>query len=193
MGAKRITTRRTPFPTTARRPTTVSTTSTPLQRELIDSLFDDLEDDANEWEVRPGKFEVIAAVPDQPVKESESKARLPKAAVSQSVSSFGQGRRFMPVPAVPNKSEPLVKQKEITETENIERSRNNEEIRSNVIESEIIDGSVNREKVVIKKGSKSRKEFKRCQSKCVQQFCLPVEDLQVYEGCVEKCKDLCRN
>lgn len=37
----------------------------------------------------------------------------------------------------------------------------------------------------------SRKQFKRCQGRCVQQFCLPVESISVYEGCVDKCKTFC--
>lgn len=36
-----------------------------------------------------------------------------------------------------------------------------------------------------------RKKFKRCHSRCVQQFCLPVENLNVYEECLGKCKSLC--
>ena len=34
-------------------------------------------------------------------------------------------------------------------------------------------------------------EFKRCQGKCVQSFCLPINDLDVYAKCVEKCKKTC--
>ena len=36
-----------------------------------------------------------------------------------------------------------------------------------------------------------RRKFKRCQGRCVQQFCLPVDNLTVYEKCVDKCKQFC--
>merc|ERR1712127_566454 len=36
-----------------------------------------------------------------------------------------------------------------------------------------------------------RKKFKRCQGRCVQQFCLPVDNLDVYAKCVDKCKVFC--
>jgi len=37
----------------------------------------------------------------------------------------------------------------------------------------------------------ARKKFKRCQGRCVQEFCLPVESIPVYEKCVNKCKTFC--
>merc|ERR1712192_120049 len=37
----------------------------------------------------------------------------------------------------------------------------------------------------------TRKKFKRCQGRCVQEFCLPVESIPVYEKCVNKCKTFC--
>jgi hypothetical protein len=37
----------------------------------------------------------------------------------------------------------------------------------------------------------ARKKFKRCHGRCVQQFCLPVNELSVYAKCVDKCKLLC--
>ena len=42
-------------------------------------------------------------------------------------------------------------------------------------------------------GSKSstRKAYRSCHGSCVQKFCLPVQDLQVYETCQSKCRDLC--
>ena len=39
--------------------------------------------------------------------------------------------------------------------------------------------------------SRERKAYKKCQGSCVQRFCLPVQDLQVYETCQNKCRDLC--
>ena len=36
-----------------------------------------------------------------------------------------------------------------------------------------------------------RKAFKRCHGKCVQKFCLPIEDLGVYDKCTNKCKGIC--
>ena len=36
-----------------------------------------------------------------------------------------------------------------------------------------------------------RKAFKRCHGKCVQKFCLPIEDLGVYDSCTNKCKGIC--
>ena len=36
-----------------------------------------------------------------------------------------------------------------------------------------------------------RKKFKRCHSRCVQEKCLPVGNLNVYYNCVDKCKQLC--
>ena len=42
-------------------------------------------------------------------------------------------------------------------------------------------------------GSKSstRKAYRSCHGSCVQKFCLPVQDLQIYETCQSKCRNLC--
>merc|ERR1712029_830910 len=36
-----------------------------------------------------------------------------------------------------------------------------------------------------------RKQFKRCHGKCVQKFCLPINELTVFDNCSSKCKMIC--
>ena len=36
-----------------------------------------------------------------------------------------------------------------------------------------------------------RKQFKRCHGKCVQKFCLPINELTVFDNCSSKCKGIC--
>jgi hypothetical protein len=45
--------------------------------------------------------------------------------------------------------------------------------------------------VLFEEKKDARKKFKRCHGRCVQQFCLPVNELSVYAKCVDKCKLLC--
>merc|ERR1719397_2460182 len=40
--------------------------------------------------------------------------------------------------------------------------------------------------------STQRKAFKRCHGKCVQKFCLPIDDLDIYDTCSVKCKGICK-
>lgn len=36
-----------------------------------------------------------------------------------------------------------------------------------------------------------RRQFRECQSKCVQSSCLPVSDVKIYTECVSECKNSC--
>ena len=89
---------------------------------------------------------------------------------------------FMPVPAVPNPS------------------RVNQEARR---PKEGLDITLSLQNTIQPRGpatkapeaeddrKEERRKFKRCQGRCVQQFCLPVSNLTVYKNCVDKCKSFC--
>ena len=62
--------------------------------------------------------------------------------------------------------------------------------------TELPSGNNQQENVVSQNTNKNdtslqRKAFKRCHGKCVQKFCLPIDDLGIYDSCTEKCKGIC--
>lgn len=94
--------------TTTRRQRRI-TTNTPVRRQnfqplfdeasasLLDSVFEEAPPPPRspDWRIRPGQFEVLAAVPGEPVQNTRS--RLPKSAPRPAVPL----KQFSPVPAVP--------------------------------------------------------------------------------------------
>jgi len=144
---------------------------------LIDDIFEEEKDDeAALWRISPGQFEVVAAVPGEPVKSTIS--RLPKS-IPKTIKIQPQ---FSPIPAVPLQS---TEQSPTQISEQFERLVDLSDGLSdgNSVEQDISTDDDDQKE--------SRKKFRKCQGKCVQQFCLPVEDLNVYEKCVEKCKTFC--
>jgi len=193
----------TPKSTTATPTVRTSITTTKAEEDILplfdlrddsDSLFDDVFDNlekeqetkADLWRIRPGQFEVVAAVPGEPVKSTIS--RLPKS-VPKSIQIQPQ---FSPVPAVPIQSS---EQSDIRSTTQI-----SEQLDSFVDLSDGLSGGNSvLPDISIKKTissddddkKKARKKFRKCQGQCVQQFCLPVQNLDVYAKCVDKCKNIC--
>jgi len=190
--------------TTTTQPTTRRqrriTTSSPVRRQNIQPLFDEasasLLDSVfaeappppqnPDWRIHPGQFEVLAAVPGQPVQTIRS--RLPKSAPKPGVSL----KQFSPVPAVPRgTATTTVRPRETTGTsvEEVRQPKQNprelEDLLGNSVEEE---ESVEREE---QSRRETRQKFTRCHGRCVQQFCLPVEDQGEFELCGEKCNQLC--
>ena len=48
---------------------------------------------------------------------------------------------------------------------------------------------INEERTQIR--NMGRRQFRECQSKCVQSSCLPVRDVTIYTECVSECKNSC--
>ena len=51
------------------------------------------------------------------------------------------------------------------------------------------EGGINKERTQIR--NMGRRQFRECQSKCVQSSCLPVRDVTIYTECVSECKNSC--
>ena len=82
--------------------------------------------------------------------------------------------KFMPLPAVPQQSLNSV---------NLDVS-NSLEINFPAISPPSVPASQEDSKAV-------RRKFKRCQSRCVHQFCLPIESQAEYIDCQDRCKQFC--
>ena len=92
---------------------------------------------------------------------------------------------FMPVPAVPDPSR--VSQEARRPKEGINSLDINLSLQNTIQPS----GPATKAPEAEDDRKEERRKFKRCQGRCVQQFCLPVDNLTVYEKCVDKCKSFC--
>jgi len=150
------------------------------EKLLLDELFDEAEEEEdsqpNIWRISPGQFEVVAAVPGEPVKSTIS--RLPKS-VPKSIKIQPQ---FRPLTATP------VQSTEHSPTQISEQFDRLVDLSDGLSDGNSVAQDISTddddEKVI-------RKKFRKCHGKCVQQFCLPIGNLNVYAKCVEKCKQLC--
>ena len=180
---------------------------------LLDSVFDEevkKEEVTKGW-VLPPSLMAVAAVPGAPVISAEkSEARVAKDVMQENVDPYLQ---FMPVPAVPRVDEEVQaprKPKESLTSLMLHLDQSNALERNK--KAKASKGASKAQKVKSSKPQKTvapktetalsnsvlfddkeeaRKKFKRCHGRCVQQFCLPVNDLNVYAKCVDKCKGLC--
>ena len=200
---------KTSVPTRKRNLKVLSKTS----NNLLDSVFDEEtkeEEEIKGW-VLPPSLMAVAAVPGSPVINAmKLETRVPKD-VQETVDPYLQ---FMPVPAVPlaeAEQAPRKPKESLTSlTLNLNLPNNLDagaEIKTfksatskaprikptkpfttiapTSSSESVLSSSVFDEK------KDARKKFKRCHGRCVQQFCLPVNDLSVYAKCVDKCKLLC--
>jgi len=182
--------------------------------KLLDSVFDEEmkeEEEIKGW-VLPPSLMAVAAVPGSPIiNRMKVETRVPKD-VQEIVDPYLQ---FMPVPAVP-KAEPEQaprKPKEsltslalnLNQPNNLDEDTEIKTSKSATSKAPRIkptkpfttiaprssSESVLSNSVLFDEKKDARKKFKRCHGRCVQQFCLPVNDLSVYAKCVDKCKLLC--
>ena len=51
------------------------------------------------------------------------------------------------------------------------------------------DEGIKKERTEIR--NMGRRQFRKCQSRCVQSSCLPVRDVEIYTECVSECKNSC--
>ena len=181
---------------------------------LLDSVFDEemKEEEVTKGWVLPPSLMAVAAVPGTPVINAmKTDTRVPKD-VQEMVDPYLQ---FMPVPAVPKpeaEQAPRKPKKSLTSvTLNLNLPNNldsDTEMKTSksatrkaprikptkpftTIAPTATSESVLSNSVLFDDKKDARKKFKRCHGRCVQQFCLPVNDLSVYAKCVNKCKLLC--
>jgi len=181
---------------------------------LLDSVFDEemKEEEVTKGWVLPPSLMAVAAVPGTPVINGmKTETRVPKD-VQEMVDPYLQ---FMPVPAVPKpeaEQAPRKPKESLTSvTLNLNLPNNldaDTEIKTSksatrkaprikptkpftTIAPTLISDPVLSNSVLFDEKKDARKKFKRCHGRCVQQFCLPVNDLSVYAKCVNKCKLLC--
>jgi len=154
--------------------------------DVFDNIDGEQETKADLWRISPGQFEVVAAVPGEPVKSTIS--RLPKS-VLESIKIQPQ---FSPVPAVPIQS---LGQSDIRSTTQISEPLDNfVDLSDGLSEGNSVELDISVKETISSSDDdkkKARKKFRKCQGQCVQQFCLPVENLDVYAKCVDKCKNIC--
>merc|ERR1712080_733793 len=69
--------------------------------------------------------------------------------------------------------------------------------RSQKVKSDVTSSSLSEEREDERKDFRDgreedvRRRFRQCQSECVHQLCVPVNDLTVYNVCVNNCRNLC--
>ena len=203
-----------------RRPTTTTPAPSAESRDIFEDFDkDNFIDDVFEAEVQAGErpsgwvlppsLMAVAAVPGAPVINQQVEAqRVPKGIPdSEVLGEMDPYLQFMPVPAVPVSSSDAQAPRQPKD------SLNSFDINlnlANTVEAATPAPTPRRpapQPLSTTSGPRSvaptraptprdekresRKQFKRCQGRCVQQFCLPVERISVYEGCVDKCKTFC--
>jgi len=181
----------------------------------LDSVFDEetKEEEGIKGWVLPPSLMAVAAVPGSPVINAmKLETRVPKD-VQEMVDPYLQ---FMPVPAVPKFEAEQVPRKpkesltsltlNLNQPNNLDADREKKSLKSATSKAPRIKPSKTFTTIAPTTSSESvlsnsvlfddekkdaRKKFKRCHGRCVQQFCLPVNELSVYAKCVDKCKLLC--
>ena len=141
----------------------------------------------------------VAAVPGAPVINPAPEARVPKDVREEGERVMDPYLQFMPVPAVPDAatdSQAPRRPKESLSSFDLDLNLpNTVEVRSTLRPSTTKPTRRPTTRVAPTRGDdekrETRKKFKRCQGRCVQEFCLPVESIPVYEKCVNKCKTFC--
>jgi len=135
-----------------------------------DTIEDDENDDNRESDVLPGGFSPVPAVP------------------GLSVASLDLSPPTPPPSAAPLVvSSPLV-----ADTESIISNTNFDSRKVDV--ADVTNNNKNDDddlEVQIDDAVIQRKQFKRCHGKCVQKFCLPINELTVFDNCSGKCKGIC--
>merc|ERR1711997_41359 len=194
-------------PTTTTRTTTRRSTTMQIMREKQFSPV--LRTEANPYlSIDMDRFAVIPAVPGSAVAVPSltNKARVPKTSEVREDEDLLSG--FSPVPAVPLTTAsntppappappapappapsappaptPRARQKPSLPGHNTAIGGGAGGVQTNVV-SQKTTGDISQTTL-------ERKAFKRCHGKCVQKFCLPIEDLGVYDACTNKCKGIC--
>jgi len=145
--------------------------SSSTETYLVNDTIDDDNDGDDDSVILPGGFSPVPAVPGLSVASSV-------ASPSPSASPL--------VVSSPPSAAPLV-----ASTESIISSI---DLDSRKVD---VDGDTNNEDddeavgVQVDDAVKQRKQFKRCHGKCVQKFCLPINELTVFDSCSTKCKGIC--
>lgn len=200
------------FPKTTTTPVPTTTTTPATTARSTENFLPVLRTEKNPYlSIDTKKFPVLAAVPNSDVPLSENLSFSPSPTpVSQrnnapnnvpSVPEIPAG--FSPVPAVPDL--PTVSDQEAAPS-SIQQSfvsdfssvPNVPDLPTNAVRipRRDIENAVEAEVEELKSFASDekeakRKQFKKCHGRCVQKFCLPVEDLQVFENCSDKCKGIC--
>jgi len=115
--------------------------------------------------------------------ETVPRLRAPKTTGVSSDDNILAG--FMPVPAVPQVSRP---RQTPPSPPLVTTLRPSQPSRGNNVEENIVSQQTTSK---ASDPSLQRKAFKRCHGKCVQKFCLPIDDLGIYDTCSSKCKGIC--
>jgi len=192
------TTSTTTVPTTT---TTTTSTTVPTTRIIEERQFSPLiiKTEKNPYlSIDMDRFAVIPAVPGVPGREVEGRTRGAKTTGLRESEDILAG--FSPVPAVPAvpavptplsspRQEPLLRAPPSRQPVSV--------VTGPPDDNSIQGGSQVTQKTTSSfyqdsEPSEQRKSFKKCHGKCVQKFCLPIEDLNVYDSCSEKCKGICK-
>jgi len=140
-----------------------------------DTIEDDENDDNRESDVLPGGFSPVPAVPGLSVASLDlSPPTPPPSAAPLVVSSPSMS------PLVVAATESIISNTDFdsrkVDVDDVTNNNNNDD---DVLEVQVDDAVI------------QRKQFKRCHGKCVQKFCLPINELTVFDNCSSKCKGIC--
>jgi hypothetical protein len=128
----------------------------------------------NPWAIDTAQFEIVPAVPSQNAPVIAQEVSEDSRKKTDLVKQNHVPRQFSPVPAVPVVT--------AAPGDKIARQPKNK-LRT----SDVDDNQLEEEKVAIETLNKNG----ICLEKCVQQFCIPEEDLSMFSNCVDKYKTLC--
>jgi len=164
-----------------------------------DTIEDDENDDNRESDVLPGGFSPVPAVPGLSVASLDlspptpppsaaplvvsSPSTSPLVADTESIISNTdfdsrlETSSTEPIVMLPicRRPGPIVCRK--VDVDDVTNNNNNDD--DDVLEVQVDDAVI------------QRKQFKRCHGKCVQKFCLPINELTVFDNCSSKCKGIC--
>jgi len=139
-----------------------------------DTIEDDENDDNRESDVLPGGFSPVPAVPGLSVASLDpSPPTPPPSAAPLVVSSPSTSPLVAATESIISNTDFDSRKVDVDDVTN---NNNNDD---DVLEVQVDDAVI------------QRKQFKRCHGKCVQKFCLPINELTVFDNCSSKCKGIC--
>lgn len=137
---------------------------------LVNDTIDDDNDGDDDSVILPGGFSPVPAVPGLSVATSVASPSASPLVVSSPPSA---------APLVASTTESIISSINLDSRKLVVDGDTNNEDNDEVVDLQVDDAV------------KQRKQFKRCHGKCVQKFCLPINELTVFDSCSTKCKGIC--
>jgi len=150
--------------------------SVPAEDLQFDEIFSESVS-PNPWAIDTAQFEIVPAVPSR---DTPDVVRVPKDVSGDNKQEkdlfiVPVPRQFSPVPAVPDVT--------TAPDDKLPRQPKNTLSLNNEVGNTLEEQKVKNQKTMNKEG--------KCLERCVQQFCIPEDDLGMFSNCVDKCKTFC--